>query len=42
MKKKAYETPSAQLNRYAADIVLVSFGDNDGMNPWNTFGGEEL
>lgn len=34
-KKSAYEAPHVETCFYeAADVVLASFGDNDGQNPW--------
>ncbi len=34
-KKSVYEAPHVETCFYeAADVVLASFGDNDGQNPW--------
>lgn len=41
--KKVYAAPAAETSVFfAQDIIMVSFGDNDGKNPWTDFfGGNE-
>ena len=35
MSRKTYDVPQAAFDRFAADVVLSSLGDNDGKNPWS-------